>query len=344
MLPVMPLCPYSVVITMHDQSTVGILITSAGRRGELVKIWRESAQAILGSEARVYANDLKPFLSAACQLADQSFAICRCTDPDYPAQVLEQCLCHGIQLVIPTIDTELLAFAKAREDYEAAGVQVVISDPGLVSQCRDKRLVAALFDSLSIPSPKIMDPENLTFPCFMKPLDGSCSQGVKTIPSADYLAPVDTRTSSNLFQELVPRHWVEYTVDLYYSKSGDLLCCVPRQRLEVRGGEISKGITRKDKVLKFLKKYLSRLVGARGVLTLQVFVDPSREQLLAIEINPRFGGGYPMSHAAGAGYPAMLIREYLLGESLAYGEVWEADLLMLRYDTMVESFGATEIT
>jgi carbamoyl-phosphate synthase large subunit len=314
-----------------------ILITSAGRRVELLKIWKECALSTLGSKASVYANDLNPSLSAACQLADKSFTICRCTEPDYSAQVLEQCLVHGIQLVIPTIDTELLTLAEARETFAAAGVQVVVSDPELVRQCRNKRRTAALFASLSMPSPKILDPLDLTFPCFMKPVGGSSSYGIKSIPSADYLAPVDTRNPENLFQELVPIHWIEYTVDLYFSKLGDLLGCVPRQRLEVRGGEISKGITRSDKILTLLKKYLGRLDGARGVVTLQIFTDPAREQILGIEINPRFGGGYPMSHAAGVNYPAMLIKEYLLGESLEYDEAWDADLVMLRHDTMVIS-------
>ncbi len=149
------------------------------------------------------------------------------------------------------------------------------------------------------------------------------------------MAPADTCNPANLFQELVPSSWLEYTADLYYSKSGVLIGCVPRQRLEVRGGEISKGITRKDKVLHFLKNYLVNLRGARGVVTLQLFVHPSREQILGIEINPRFGGGYPMSHAAGVDYPAMLIREYLLGEFLNYDEEWKSNLLMLRHDTMV---------
>ena len=320
-----------------------ILIASAGRRVELVQIWQHSARWTLGSDAKVYANDLVPHLSAACQVADEHFSICRCTDPSYPSQLLEQCLDLEICLVIPTIDTELQALAEARTTFEAAGVQVVVSDPELVRQCRDKRRTAALFASLSIPNPKILDPAQLTFPCFMKPVGGSCSQGIKAIPSAEHLAPIDTLNSNNLFQELVPSHWIEYTLDLYYSKSGDLLGCVPRQRLEVRGGEISKGITRKDKVLQSLKNKFANLKGARGVVTLQVFVDPRREQILGIEINPRFGGGYPMSHAAGANYPAMLIREYLLGESLDYTEDWEANLVILRHDTMVIS-GASVAT
>lgn len=314
-----------------------ILITSAGRRGELLTIWKSCALSNLGPEAKVFANDLNPSLSAACQLADASFEICRCSEPDYPAQVLDQCLTHNIKLVIPTIDTELLALAEARETFADAGVQVVVSDPDLIHQCRDKRRTAALFESLSMRTPKILDPRCLTFPCFMKPVGGSCSQGIKAIPSADHLAPVDTRNPDNLFQELVPSHWLEYTVDLYYSRSGNLLKCIPRQRIEVRGGEISKGVTRKDKVLQTLKNYIATINGARGVLTLQVFVDPGREQMLGIEINPRFGGGYPMSHAAGANYPSMLIMEYLFDKSLSYDEVWENNLLSLRHDTMVAS-------
>ena len=57
--------------------------------------------------------------------------------------------------------------------------------------------------------------------------------------------------------------------------------------------------------------------------------------MLGIEINPRFGGGYPMSHAAGANYPCMLIKEYLLGESMSFQNDWCSDLVMLRYDNMI---------
>ena len=312
-----------------------ILITSAGRRVELVQVWKESALSLLGTEAKVYATDINPFLSAACKLADQSFQVCRCTDPNYSAQILQLCLTHGIKLIIPTIDPELQVFADAREVFLEADVHLVVSDSELVRQCRDKRNTAELFTSLSIPTPKILDPLDLVFPCFMKPVRGSCSKGIKTIPSVDYLAPADTLDPSNLFQELVPDHWVEYTVDLYYSKFGVLLCCVARERLEVRSGEISKGITRKDNVLKALKERVGTINGARGVLALQIFVDQSREKILGIEINPRFGGGYPMSHAAGANYPCMLIKEYLLGESMSYHDEWRSDLVLLRYDNMI---------
>ena len=322
---------------MSIEDSPAVLITSAGRRVELVQLWKQSAATLLGPDIKVYANDLKPSLSAACQVADDSFEICRCTSPNYSKEVLSQCLAHNVRLVIPTIDTELQVLAEARDEFESAGVHLIVSDPGLIRQCRDKRRTAALFESLLIQTPQILDPRNLVFPCFVKPLNGSCSQGIKSIPSADYLAPADIADQNNLFQELVPGSWIEYTADLLYSNHGDLLSCVPRQRLEVRGGEISKGITRKDNVFEYLKSRLARIEGARGVVTVQVFANPSREKFLGIEINPRFGGGYPMSYASGADYPAMLIKEYLLGESLEYDESWQKDVLMLRHDAMVFS-------
>ena len=110
---------------------------------------------------------------------------------------------------------------------------------------------------------------------------------------------------------------------------------MPRQRLEVRGGEVSKGITRRDWVYDYLLQRLRVLPGARGCLTLQVFAGPQAGEVLGIEINPRFGGGFPLSLAAGADFPAWLLREYLHGETLPFCDDWERDLMMLRYDAKV---------
>ncbi len=314
-----------------------VVITSAGRRVELLQAWKQSVAKLFGPNAKIYANDLQPALSAACQVADQHTQICGCTNPGYANQLLEQCLEHKVRLVIPTIDTELLPLAKARKAFEAAGIHIVISDQSLIRQCRDKRLTTNLFSHLSIETPALLDSSHLTFPCFMKPVSGSCSQGIKCIPSSEHLSASDLANTNNLFQELMPKGWIEYTADLYYTKAGDLRACVPRQRLEARGGEISKGITRKDNVYSYLKEHLKSLPGARGVITIQIFTDPARENFLGVEINPRFGGGYPMSHAAGVDYPTMLLREYLLNEDPAADDDWKENLLMLRHDAMVFS-------
>ena len=326
---------------MMNNISPGVLITSAGRRVELTQFWKKSLFSFFGSDSFVFTTDLDPLLSAACQISDKSFKVCRATEPEYITQILSICLDCNISLVVPTIDTELQVFADSRELFAAYGVHILVSDSDFVSKCRDKRLTSALFASLSIPTPKILDPSRLSFPCFMKPLSGSCSQGIKAIHSPDDLSKYDLSNPDNLFQELVPCDWSEYTVDLCYSQNGDLLGCVPRQRLEVRGGETSKGVTRKNYLYKLLKSKLKNIKGARGVLSLQVFVSPMHDHILGIEINPRFGGGYPISHAAGASYPSILIRDFLLREPLRYHEDWQEDMLGLRHDSMIVQGGFT---
>ena len=160
-----------------------ILITSAGRRFELVMLWKASAQILLGSDVHVYATDLAPELSPACQAADQYFEIVRCTDPIYPSLLLEKCIEYNVKLVVPTIDTELLVLAESLQLFESAGIKIVISSSEFIRHCRDKRRTADLFKSLSVNTPLIFDVGDLRFPCFMKPIGGSCSQGVKAVYS-----------------------------------------------------------------------------------------------------------------------------------------------------------------
>ena len=139
----------------------------------------------------------------------------------------------------------------------------------------------------------------------------------------------------NMFMELVPKSYDEYTVDIYFNKFGKLRSLVPRLRIETRAGEISKGVTSKGIVYDYLKDKLQNLKGVRGCINLQLFVKLKEKLFKAIEINPRFGGGYPLSYAAGANFPKMIIQEYILNEDINFVDDWEDNLLMLRYDSNV---------
>ena len=127
----------------------------------------------------------------------------------------------------------------------------------------------------------------------------------------------------------------EYTIDLYYDKSSTLKCIIPRKRIEVRAGEVVKAVTKKNNIVPFLRQRLGNMLGARGCLTLQLFVNEASNEYYGIEINPRFGGGFPLSYHAGANFPNWIIREYFLGEEIPYFKKWENNLLMLRFDQEV---------
>lgn len=317
-----------------------LLLLSAGRRVELAQSFQAEVRA-RGLDSRVLATDLKPHLSAACQVADAAIAAPRVTEPGYIDFLLDTCKAQGVRLVVPTIDTELLLLAAHREAFTAEGIHLIVSDESLVRACRDKRKTAALFGELGIDTPQIYERSAIAYPCFAKPYDGSCSVGAMMVEHADMVSDAMLADERMMFMELIDSSHPEFTVDAYYDRSGSLACMVPRERIEVRGGEVSKGATRRHFVYEYLLPKMRALKGARGCITLQLFAKKETNRFAALEINPRFGGGYPLSYSAGANYPGWLIDEYLLDRQVSFHDKWEADLMMLRYDAKVLIHGAT---
>ena len=132
--------------------------------------------------------------------------------------------------------------------------------------------------------------------------------------------------------EYIRGTYIEYTCDLYFDKNSKLKCIVPRERLQTRAGEVSKGITRKNFICDQLFDKLSILIGAKGCITLQCFANLDSQELIIIEINPRFGGGIPLTLKSGAEYIEWIIMEYFLNQEIDFYDNWTNDLLMLRYD------------
>lgn len=309
-----------------------VLISSAGRRVGLVRAFQEAVTPLGG---RVVATDSAPELSAACQVADLWERVPKIAGPRFLDSTLEVALRHGAGLVIPTLDTELAAYASVRDQWAESGVSISVSDPTLVEVCRDKRRMAALFESVGIAP--IREVES-TFPRLVKPISGSLSADIHVVNGPDELPARIADRTAFVHQELIDRtRYTEYSVDMLYSRDGRLICAVPRRRIEVRGGEISKGCTDKGLLLHHLRDRLGSLAGARGCLTLQVFQDPESQQrpVVGIELNARFGGGYPMSHAAGGRFADWLVAENLANQLLAYRDDWEHGVTFLRYDEHV---------
>jgi carbamoyl-phosphate synthase large subunit len=189
-----------------------ILILSAGRRVELVKAFSAELAHLL-PQARVWAADRNPMLSSACQVADFQLAVPPVTDPHYVDSLIELCVRHGIGLVIPTIDPELLPLSRALDRFAANGIHVVISDPPLVLACRDKRKTAQLFSALDIATPRIYPTNAIELPCFAKPFDGSCSVGATAVRTAHELQAFDLSDPRTMFMQFIDESHDEYTID-----------------------------------------------------------------------------------------------------------------------------------
>jgi len=325
---------------MSDYSTTpNVLITSVGRRVSLVKLFQEATKNVSGG--KVFTTDFLPAMSAACHVSEKSFEVPRVNDPRYLDVLLQICKDNEISLIVPTIDTELELLANVRDEWKSQyQIEITISDSNLVRICRNKRQTSELFHSLGIKSPTELAPDSTIFPRFIKPIAGSRSIDIHRVDSSDMMQSKYLDPAKYIQQELVDlKQYREFTVDGFYTSDGNLICLVPRERLEVRDGEVSKGRTHKGLLVSILKQKLCNFPGARGVITFQFFVKLDSEQnpteILGIEINPRFGGGYPLTHSAGASYVDWLVSGHFENEKSEYLDSWQDQLIMLRYDAEI---------
>lgn len=312
-----------------------ILITSAGKRVALTRYFKETLTKVF-PDAKVFTTDMNPEMAPAGYVSDGCFKVPRVTDCSYQEILLNICEENGVGMIIATIDTELLLLADLKSNFATKGIHVMVSDRKFVEMCRDKRNTGAFFENHGIRVPNSVDKHHPVFPLFAKPYDGSLSTNLHYIKNADGLTPEILNDPKLIFMEYIDKSvYKEYTVDMYYGRDSRVKCIVPRERIEIRAGEINKGRTTKNKILTVLKEKLDYIEGCIGCICVQLFYHPETHDIVGIEINPRFGGGYPLTFMCGGNFPEMLIREYFLGEEIGYSDNWKDGMLMLRYDDAV---------
>lgn len=315
---------------------INILITSAGRRVSLVNAFQREAR-LLNKNIKVYCTDMEPQLSSACQIADNSFKVKKVTNPLYIEELISLCKENDIGVIIPTIDTELIILSENKNELVNNGIFPLISDLDLIEKCRDKRLIHSFFDELKLDRAKEYEIDDIEYPCFVKPFDGSRSVGTFILSSKSDLTKEIVANKKNMYLDYInPQEYKEFTVDMYFNKNSEIISIVPRERIFVRDGEVNKACTRKNSIIPYLRNKFNDTKGFRGCITFQLFKHIVDEKYYSIEINPRFGGGYPLSYLAGSNFPKWIIEEYIMNkEILSYSEDWNDNTLMLRYDKEV---------
>jgi carbamoyl-phosphate synthase large subunit len=319
---------------MHDPFT--ILFTSAGRRNQLIDCFRADAE-LLGMRVRILAADMCPQLSSACHCADASFAVPPCTDDAYVPALLEISAHENVTLLVPTIDPELGVLSAQRDAFAAIGTCVLISSPDVVRVAGNKLSTASYLAARGIKAPRTLtlteylrDPQRLTWPVIAKPIAGSASLGIVRPREVECLR--ELAADEFIVQELLSGQ--EYTVNMFFDERAVLRCVIPHLRIEVRAGEVSKGRVERLSVLEDIAHRMgAHLAGARGPLCFQAYVADDGS-CSAFEINARFGGGYPLSHRAGARFPQWILEE-MTGRPLSAHNNWRSGVTMLRYDEAV---------
>ncbi|HET8619157.1 MAG TPA: ATP-grasp domain-containing protein [Acidimicrobiales bacterium] len=327
---------------MTTGEPVTVLVSSAGRRVELLRGFRRALEAVGAAPGRVLATD-SSWYSSAFHDADEAFLVPRLGDPEFVPRLLELCVKHRVDLIVPTIDTEMPVWVAHRDQFDEIGTTIALSHGDVVAIAADKQrthdwLVAEGFPTVeqTTPAGALADPGTWTFPLMAKPRFGSAGLGVALVRDDEELALVGRRgheLGEIVVQRVAPG--VEHTIDVLADRTGRCVCAVPRRRIEVRAGEVSKGVTVRSAVLEDLAaRMCEALPGAYGALNVQVFVDDP-DDLAVIEINARYGGGFPLSLEAGADFPRWMLEELLGLPSTASPDGWRPGLVMLRYDAAV---------
>lgn len=312
---------------------MNILITSVGRRVELIQEFKSSANR-LGVKLNIHGADITD-TAPALVFCDKVHLVPKIQDECYIPTLLEICSQESIDLLIPTIDTDLLLLSENKKFFEKNGTKVMVSDYDKIQLCRDKNLTFAFFRSCGLNAPQTINDYSEYFgdyPCFIKPKDGSSSINAFKVDDADELKVYAEHIKDYVVQPYISGE--EYTVDIFCDFNGSRVYITPRKRLSVRAGEVLKTeICLDKKIIEEMKTLISYFKPC-GPITVQLIRNSSGEDYY-IEINPRFGGGAPLSMKAGANSIEAILR-ILSGEQLSYIENAATDgSLYCRFDQSV---------
>lgn len=312
-----------------------VLILSAGRRVELVQHFKRAAEK-LNIESTVVAVDITD-TAPALYFADDFSIISRIDDEKYIDDVIAVCKEKDIKLIVPTIDTELKKLSHNREYIELeTGAKLLVSNENVIDICSDKNVTQSFFKENGFGTPLHYTvsealSDKAKYPLFIKPKDGSSSKNTFKIENKTHLEFFAGYISEPIIQEFLTG--TEYSVDVFCDFDSKPITAVPRIRLSQRSGEIMKGRTCKNRDIIEESLRIVEILKPVGQITIQCM--QTEEGIKFIEINPRFGGGAPMSIDAGADSCENLYR-LLMGEKLEYNENYSDGHTFIRFDSGIE--------
>lgn len=292
---------------MYDYN---ILITNIGRRGYLVKFLKETKNFT----GKVYVSDCDDTASGLYGYADDYFLLPRpVSDPDkYVELLLAECRKRNISIIIPVIDPEIDILSKYRDKFIMNGIFVAVSSKNVLQICYDKSKMNDFLakKGFNIPQTyysveefkKEYTTKKVAFPVIMKPILGSGSVStykVKTLEEMEIFF-----TEGMMIQEYIDGQ--EYGIDTLNDLDGKPVRCVVKKKISMRAGETDKALIVKDSFIQNTVLKLSKELG--HICNLDCDILYKDDKAYVIDLNPRFGGGYPATHMSNVNYLELIIK------------------------------------
>lgn len=312
---------------------IHILVTGVGRRVELMQAFHQAALK-LDINLKLYGADMAG-TAPALAYCDYTRKVCGMKEQNYIQELVDICIADKIDLVMPTIDTDLLVLSQNVDKFEAIGTKVLVSKPEKILICRDKNNTGDFFESCGLRAPKTYNDYkeyNGSFPCFIKPKNGSSSINAFKVKDVEELEVYANQVDDYIIQPFVEGR--EFTIDIFCDFEGNPIFITPRERLQVRAGEVLKTQIYMDETMIDESKKLIEGFKTCGPMTVQLIQDKSTGVNYYIEINPRYGGGAPLSMKSGA-RSAEALLQLLCGKKVEYQECSCNGAVYSRFDQSV---------
>jgi len=318
---------------------MNILITSAGTRGYLIRYFKKS----LKESGKIFAADCSKYAPALYD-ADNYFIIPAVSNENYIKELYKICLKNDVKGLISLNDVELPVLAQHKSKFMEKGIKLVVSDPETIDVCSDKYKTFKFLKENKFPFAKtfialnevLMEIKSKTikFPLLIKPRKGSASIGIKKVFN---IAELRDKFEEKKFiiQEFLQGD--DYGVDVFCNSDLVPISIFAKRKMRVVAGEADKEVTvYDDKMIDFIKNMTGKLkLYGPGDIDL---IKRGNEYFIS-DINPRFGGGYPIAHTVGADSPKKI-------RGLIKGKVLEADfrrypdniVMMKQYEIITRNF------
>ena len=305
---------------------MNILFTCAGRRTYLLKYFKEQ----LGNEGKIIGADMQ-LTAPALSAADERVLVPAVYDEHYVDALLEICELHHVNVLISLNDLELPILAAKKSLFADIGVQVIVSSPDVIDICFDKLKTSQYVENLGLRSPKTypnlaqaqeaIESGELQFPVVIKPRWGSASIGIEFVDNAEDLEIVYKLIRRKirrgilgeasqhdedfiLIQESITGK--EYGLDIINDLDGNNVAVAVKQKLAMRAGETDKATTIDNEELKHIGEVLGSNLRHIGNMDCDILEMDGK--YFVLELNPRFGGGFPFSYEAGVNLPKAIIH------------------------------------
>lgn len=301
-----------------------ILIIPAGSRiatGIIKFLAKEKEYRTVSTDA----DSLAPGL----YLSDKGYIISKFSQKKFWSDLRKIIKKEKIDLVIPALDPLLIKFAQNKKFFDDLKVKILISPPETIFLTRDKWKTYNLLKN-EVPMAKSFidkDKINIPYPLFIKPRDGSGSLNAFKVNSQEELDFWYKNIKKPIIQEYLEGK--EYTVDCLSDLKGNLLYCIPRERISTQAGVSTKGKIVKNKKIKEIAEKIAQKIKFVGPFFFQL--KEKNGILKLTEINPRFGGGMPLSAAAGPNIYVLAVKMFL-GEKISKTFKIKYGLYFTRYD------------